>query len=103
MVSPVRLGEDRTNVLAETNLPAGNYLVNAKTSVIASAAPLTVSCSIFAGGIQVDQSDATLQNVNSEESIPLQATITLTSGSAVSLGCSASTGHGGTSLLSSPN
>src|SRR5689334_17097617 len=35
MVSPVRLGEDPTTVLEETNLPAGNYLVNAKTSVVA--------------------------------------------------------------------
>lgn len=95
-MSPVRLGEDFTPVLAERNLPAGNYLVNAKTSVVASAAPLTVSCGIFLpGGIRSDESDATLENVNSEASIPLQATITLASGSTVTLDCSASTGHGG--------
>ena len=97
-VSPMGPGDTGTTIVSKANLPAGNYVVNAKTSLFADAAPRTVRCGIFTsagGGSQLDASDATLENVASEETVPLQATVTLDDGATVLLGCSASTGGQG--------
>ena len=89
--------------MSKDNVPAGNYVVNAKTSVVdLSAAPRLVRCAILTsagGGVQVDNSYATLENGDSEQlseaAIPLQATITLDNAATVSLVCSAGSGAAG--------
>ena len=95
----VGLGTDSTTIVSKENVPAGNYVVNAKTSVFAvHAAPRTVRCEIFTslgGGTQIDESDTTLENEDSERAVPLQATITLDDAATVWLGCSAGSGDPG--------
>jgi hypothetical protein len=76
-------------------------VVDAKTAVFLAppvSAPRAVVCGIFASpGGQFDQSTATLNNQSSigEETIPLQATITLESTATVALACAANTGSMG--------
>ena len=108
VVGPVPLGVARagnaggfTTVASKPNVPAGSYVVDAKTGVFLSppvSAPRAVFCGIFASpGGQFDQSTATLDNQssNAEETLPLQATITLGSTATVSLACAANTGSMG--------